>query len=83
MMKDTLSAEFEDRIAALRGQLAELTGDSLRDALAELESLTDFLDLMALLREPQRPDGRESRRPEFPAQASDAITSAKPCRQEA
>jgi hypothetical protein len=82
-MRDTLLAEFEYQIAALRGRLPKLTGDSRRDALAELESLTDFLDLMALLRRPQRPGDRESRRLELPTHTPDAITSAKPCRQEA
>ena len=82
-MRDTVLEEFEDQIAALKGRLPELTGDSLREALAELESLTDFLDLMATLREPPRCDGGEARRLEPTVQAPDAITSAKPCRQEA
>ena len=82
-MSDVLLAAFEDQIAELRGRLPKLTGDLRRKALVELESLTEFLDLIATLREPRRRDGGEARRPEFPVHAPDAITSAKPCRQEA
>ncbi len=82
-MRDTLLEEFEDQIAVLKGRLPKLTADSRRDALAELASLTDFLDLMATLREPPRIDPREARRPDRTAQPPDAITSAKPFRQEA
>ena len=83
MRDTTLLEEFEDQIAVLKGRLPELTGDSRRDALAELASLSDFLDLMATLRERPRPDPREARRPDRTAQPPDAITSAKPFRQEA
>ena len=82
-MRDTLVEEFEDQIAALRGRLPKMTADSRRDALAELESLTGFLDLIAMLREPRQRDSGEARRPELATQAPDAITSAKPCREEA
>ena len=82
-MRDALLEEFEDQIAVLRGRLPKLTGGSRRDALAELASLTDFLDLMATLRGPPPPDPREARRPDRTAQPPDAITSAKPFRQEA
>lgn len=82
-MRDTLLEEFEDQIAVLRGRLPKLRGDSRRDALAELASLTDFLDLMATLRERPRPDPSEPRRPDRTTQPPDAITSAKPFRQEA
>lgn len=82
-MRDTLLAEFEDQVAELRERLPETTGDLRRDALAELESLTEFLDLIALLREPRRLDGGEARRAGLPVQALDAVTSAKPWRQEA
>jgi len=77
-MRDTLLEEFEDQIAVLRGRLPKLRGDSRRDALAELASLTDFLDLVAILREPPPPGPRESRRPELAAQTQAAITSGKP-----
>jgi hypothetical protein len=82
-MRDTLLEKFEDQIAVLRGRLPKLTGDSRRDALAELASLTDFLDLMATLRERPRPAPREPRRPDRTTQPPDAITSAKPFCQEA
>lgn len=55
-MSDTLLAEFEEQIAEIRGKLPELTGDSRSHALEELESLTDFLDLIGLLRAPPRRD---------------------------
>ena len=61
-MSTSLLAEFEDQIAELRGRLPELKGGSRRDAVAELESLTEFLDLIAILREPAGRDHVGARR---------------------
>lgn len=81
-MSNSLIVEFEDQIAELRGRLPRLAGHSRRDAAEKLQSLTEFLDLLAMLRDPGACDGDGAPRAERMAQA-DAITSAKPLRQEA
>jgi hypothetical protein len=48
-MRNELLATFEDQVAELRERLPNLTGDSRRDALAQLESLTEFLELIDLI----------------------------------
>ena len=81
-MSTSLLAEFEDQITELRGRLPKLTGNFRRDAAAELESLTEFLDLLAMLREPGGGDGAAARDPERTGREPDAIPSAKQRRQE-
>jgi hypothetical protein len=48
-MRNELLAAFENQVAELKEQLPELTGDSRRDAMAQLESLTEFLELIDLI----------------------------------
>jgi hypothetical protein len=48
-MRNELLAAFEDQVAELKEQLPILTGDSRRDAMAQLESLTEFLELIELI----------------------------------
>lgn len=81
-MSNSLLVEFEDQIADLRGRLPKLAGHLRRDAAAKLQSLTEFLDLLAMLRDPGAGDGDGAPRAERMSQP-DAITSAKPLRQEA
>ena len=82
-MSNTLLAEFEGHVAELRGRLPDLTGDSRRDAAAELESMTEFLDLLALLRQPARAGGAGASCLEQAAQAADAVSSTRLRRREA
>ena len=48
-MRNELLAAFENQVAELKEQLPELTGDSRRDAMAQLEALTEFLELIDLI----------------------------------
>ena len=48
-MQNELLATFEDQIAQLKERLPTLTGESRRDAMAQLESLTEFLELLDLI----------------------------------
>ncbi len=48
-MRNELLAAFEDQIAELKEQLPELTGKSRLNAMAQLESLTEFLELIDLI----------------------------------
>ncbi len=54
-MRNELLAAFEDQVAELRERLPGLKGQSRRDALAQLESLNEFLELIDLI------GGRRSR----------------------
>jgi hypothetical protein len=83
MMSDALLASFEDHIAELRARLPKLAGDLRRNALMELESSIEFLDLIATLREPGLRGGGEALGHGLQVQTPDAITSARPRRQEA
>jgi hypothetical protein len=78
IMSDALLVSFEDHITELRERLPKLTGVLRRDALAELKSSIEFLDLIDTLREPGRRDGGAARRPELPVHAPEASASAKP-----
>lgn len=49
-MRNELLATFEDQVAELKERLPKLTGDSRRNAMAQLESLTEFLELLDLIR---------------------------------
>jgi hypothetical protein len=48
-MRNELLATFEDQVAELKERLPRLKGDSRRNAIAELESLTEFLELIDLI----------------------------------
>ena len=48
-MRSELLATFEDQVAELRERLPGLTGHSRREAVAQLESLTEFLELIDLI----------------------------------
>jgi len=82
-MSNSLLDEFEDEVAELRGRLPALTGESRRNVEAELNSLTELLDLLAILRQPGGGDGAGTRVPETTSQAPEAIASANRSRQEA
>ncbi len=48
-MRSELLAAFEDQVAELRGRLPGLRGEPRRQAVAQLESLTEFLELIDLI----------------------------------
>jgi hypothetical protein len=48
-MRNELLAAFEDQVAELKEQLPELTGECRLNAMAQLESLTEFLELIELI----------------------------------
>ena len=48
-MRNELLAAFEDQVAELKEQLPELTGQCRLNAMAQLESLTEFLELIELI----------------------------------
>ena len=48
-MRNELLAAFEDQVAELKERLPSLKGDSRREAMAQLESLNEFLELIDLI----------------------------------
>ncbi len=54
-MRNELLATFEDQVTELKERLPRLKGDSRRHAVAQLESLTEFLELIDLIGGRSRP----------------------------
>lgn len=48
-MRNELLTTFEDQVAELKERLPELTGESRRNAMARLNSMTEFLELLDLI----------------------------------
>ncbi len=46
LMQTAFLEAFDEQIVELRGRLPRLTGESRREVVAELESLTEFLALI-------------------------------------
>jgi hypothetical protein len=48
-MQSELLAAFEERVAELRERVPRLRGEPRREAVAQLESMTEFLELIDLI----------------------------------
>jgi hypothetical protein len=48
-MRNELLAAFENQVAELKERLPSLKGDSRRQAMAQLESMNEFLELIDLI----------------------------------
>ncbi len=52
-MRNELRSTFEDHVTELKERLPRLKGDARRNAMARIESLTEFLELIDLIGGPR------------------------------